>query len=928
MGKEDADKILSFLFKFRKGTYLMKKITKVIAAATALSAALGVCAYAAEDTIEDKVIAGSQAWFNTEGDGSPRNEWVHWGRPEVGHLTFDAYPDVRDYSVEDLKETYFAELGNGEKSKLFSSYRAGVIDKHFEMMHDYGIDGVAVQRFGSVTINGVEERFKNSVDILKNVKASAEKHNELFYVMYDISGLSEENLVEDLKADWQQVILNDLDITSSPSYAKDNGRPVVCLWGLGIREGTGEQYSELIDWFHDKGCYVIGGVSKSWRDQIAKDEAMEKAFCKLDMLSPWSVGSAKTDSDVDSDASILAADKAYLDEKGIAYQPVMFPGFSWSNWKDNAVRNQIPRRAGDFMWRQAYNIAKQDIHCGYIAMFDEYDEGTAILKLAEDSSMIPKDQYFITASADGSYTSSDLYMRLAGYIPKVLRGEEEITEEMPLLLSEGPVYFRSGFEKYFDAQPVDGNGELVKDELTYNGRYALKLNRVGGGGEMLTKLSELDFSAEKINIGISAYLAGGSAELSVGLETADGDVLYSDLSFANGKWTYNTLTDISVAGKNITGLILKAKGTDDYKIYIDDVIVTEDASLINSQVNGSKYDLYARNLYNLGLLDGENADKFVMNLENEVTREQAVKAIIGVLGEKADDNAENPFTDLSSWAVPYVSKAYEMGIAVGTGDKTFSAKATITKREATAILLRALGYQGDAYANCEKIAVESGLYKDESMCVELDSPITYDELVFLSYRALFTNPYQTNNVLLGSLLQKGVIKNEQLNKETDVLEEYNMSLEPPARIIFNEDYFYNLMNITLNTDPTKGDSYTKSELKKETACVFIPENQYMYCQISDTYIAPEDNRVKVTITYLDEGTGEFGIHYNSSDEAFEGNARNYKNSMFEPRTNSGEWKTQSVVLEDASFNNKQNNGADMRVFGPDIYIREIAVEKL
>ena len=44
----------------------MKKITKVIAAATALSAALGVCAYAAEDTIEDKVIAGYQAWFNKE----------------------------------------------------------------------------------------------------------------------------------------------------------------------------------------------------------------------------------------------------------------------------------------------------------------------------------------------------------------------------------------------------------------------------------------------------------------------------------------------------------------------------------------------------------------------------------------------------------------------------------------------------------------------------------------------------------------------------------------------------------------------------------------------------------------------------------------------------------------------------------------------
>mgnify|MGYP001461034554 CR=1 FL=1 len=62
--------------------------------------------------------------------------------------------------------------------------------------------------------------------------------------------------------------------------------------------------------------------------------------------------------------NLICAIKKYLDEKGIAYQPVMFPGFSWSNWKDNAVRNQIPRRAGDFMWRQAYNIAKHDIHCG------------------------------------------------------------------------------------------------------------------------------------------------------------------------------------------------------------------------------------------------------------------------------------------------------------------------------------------------------------------------------------------------------------------------------------------------------------------------------------------------------------------------------------------------------------------------------------
>lgn len=84
MGKEDADKILSFLFKFRKGTYLMKKITKVIAAATALSAALGVCAYAAEDTIEDK-YSWLSGWFT-------RKETVH--REMNGYIGADRRLDI------------------------------------------------------------------------------------------------------------------------------------------------------------------------------------------------------------------------------------------------------------------------------------------------------------------------------------------------------------------------------------------------------------------------------------------------------------------------------------------------------------------------------------------------------------------------------------------------------------------------------------------------------------------------------------------------------------------------------------------------------------------------------------------------------------------------------------------------------------------
>lgn len=896
----------------------MKKFIGQIAVLAAVLGCVGT-AYAAEDTIENKVIAGYQAWFNTEGDGSPRNSWVHWGTPEAGKITFDAYPDVRDYSEEGLAKTRFAALGNGKEAKLFSSYNSGVIDKHFEMMCNYGIDGVAVQRFGMSTIIGDEQRFRGGVDILKNVRVSAEKYNRLFYVMYDISGLSSDNLIEAIERDWQEAILDQLDLISSEAYATDNGRPVVCLWGLGIREGAPEQYSELIDWLHEKGCYVIGGVSKNWRSQIESNPGYAEVFEKLDMLSPWIVGGMKTDKDIDENMSVMAADKEYLDAHDTAYQPVVFPGFSWSNWKDNAVRNQIPRRAGDFMWRQVYDIARLDIPCAYIAMFDEYDEGTAILKLAEDSSMIPKDQYFLTASADGIYTSSDLYMRIAGYIPKVLRKEAELSEKMPLPLSAGPVYFRSGFEKYFDAQPVSDT-QVVKDEQSYNGRYSLKITEPA-----VYKISELNFDAPgTVHIGIGTYLADSGLSVEVGLETSDGSVSYAEAELAGNKWIYNSLE--LAADKHITGLVIKTEGSG--KVYIDDVVVTTDSAYINTAAPGSKYDLYARNLYNLGMLEGEGDNCFEMHLGNAVTREQAVKAIMGVIGEKADESAQCPFNDLSSWSVPYVAKAYEKGIVDGVDSTTFNAGSVITKREATTILLRALGYPGDAYADCALISVESGLYKDSSMTADLDEPLNYDELVFLAYRALFTPAYGEENVMLGKLMQNGIITSEALNKETDVLEDYNMTLKPPAKVIFNSEYFYNLMNITVNSDSAKGDSYTKQETRNGVDCVVIPEKNYMYCQVSDAYITPADSRVKVSITYLDEGTGSFGIHYNSSDEALEGNAKNYKNAAFSPRTNSGEWKTQSVILDDAAFNNKQNSGADLRVYGAELHIKEIDVEKL
>src|SRR5262249_2092782 len=61
-------------------------------------------------TFLDKVTAGYQGWFTAKGDGSPIDGWTHWSRstPSAGNVTFELYPDTRDYADGDLYQTGFA----------------------------------------------------------------------------------------------------------------------------------------------------------------------------------------------------------------------------------------------------------------------------------------------------------------------------------------------------------------------------------------------------------------------------------------------------------------------------------------------------------------------------------------------------------------------------------------------------------------------------------------------------------------------------------------------------------------------------------------------------------------------------------------------------------------------------------------------------
>ncbi|UAY50840.1 glycoside hydrolase family 71/99-like protein [Ferruginibacter albus] len=368
-----------------------------------------------------KITVGYQGWFACDGDGGPSDtKWWHWAgnwgqAPSLTNTAIISWPDVRDYT--NTYATAYPNLGSGDPAKLFSDYDAQTVDVQFSWMQQYDLDVAALQRFNP---NGIEGPVRDAVTA--KVKTSAEKYGRKFYIMYDVTQWT--NMQTEIKADWTNKMKQ---YTSSSAYAMQNGKPVVCIWGFGFNDDnhpwTPDVCLDVIQWFKDQGCYVIGGVPTHWRDQNSDSKAgfinVYKAF---NMLSPWMVG--RMSKPIDSDnfyTQTNVPDVAFCKANGIDYQPCVLPG----------TLQDKQRAHGDFMWRQFYNMTRAGSQGIYISMFDEYNEGNQIAKTAENASMIPAGSGILGLDEDGTACSSDYYMRLTQDGRKMFLGTIGLTATRP-----------------------------------------------------------------------------------------------------------------------------------------------------------------------------------------------------------------------------------------------------------------------------------------------------------------------------------------------------------------------------------------------------------------------------------------------------------------------------------------------------------------
>ena len=86
--------------------------------------------------------------------------------------------------------------------------------------------------------------------------------------------------------------------------------------------------------------------------------------------------------------------------------------------------NQIPRQKGRFYWSQISGAVHTRAKMLYVAMFDEMDEGTAILKCSDQPPAGVK-------LCDYERMPADHYLWLTGEAGRMLRGEIPFSRQMP-----------------------------------------------------------------------------------------------------------------------------------------------------------------------------------------------------------------------------------------------------------------------------------------------------------------------------------------------------------------------------------------------------------------------------------------------------------------------------------------------------------------
>ena len=152
---------------------------------------------------------------------------------------------------------------SGEQAYLFSSTESSVVHRHFQWMREHDIDGVLLQRFSEAFMSkNPDGTFSGpSQWPLVNAREAAHREGRTWAIEYDIqnagNAAARDARIQQVKDDWEFLTdPNGFDMLNDSHYQRENGKPVVAIFGLYVTSNnsyTTAQQTDLINYFQVAG---------------------------------------------------------------------------------------------------------------------------------------------------------------------------------------------------------------------------------------------------------------------------------------------------------------------------------------------------------------------------------------------------------------------------------------------------------------------------------------------------------------------------------------------------------------------------------------------------------------------------------------------------------------------------------------------------
>ncbi len=171
-------------------------------------------------------------------------------------------------------------------------------------------------------------------------------------------------------------------------------------------------------------------------------------------------------------------------------------------------------------------------------------------------------------------------------------------------------------------------------------------------------------------------------------------------------------------------------------------------------------------LNTLNVLRGSNGDLMLDRTANRMEAAAMLVRLLGAEQEALSTDCDYPFTDVASWASPYIGYLYQNALTNGVGKNMYGSERAVDEKSYLTFLLRALGYtdkdgQDFTWDTVEQTALKAGILKPGEK-INDGIPFTRARLSELSWRTMFVDHKLHNQYLIVFLYNKGMFSGESV----------------------------------------------------------------------------------------------------------------------------------------------------------------------